>query len=366
MKKTTFLILSLLLSIISFAQKDEDIQTSVDWVTTKAKIPAVKELNKDTKYFVVLPSKLSYFTSQFQIMSIENLFFKIPAKRARKQEDADYVFKVSTSGIKVTPTNTVYFDESVKGYLVKLNYTFLIDIEIINKQGVVEKTLRFNSEPSSWIYHMNFLLDPTTTEDWKPKKKIVPFPSVEKAQENLQRNESEIYKRMEYNTWYYTIEFANRAIEAYYNQTEITARNFYYNGFSNKKGKAQYSELSSFIDIQKNLIKELDDEKKYIETVTKIRENAAQFNKALDQIGSYSYNVKKIIYTNAALGALFANQLDKAAEYFLKYSKMNNTNDNDLNWSFRNTYKELRLKQTLSQNIPIINLDENIDFLYAK
>lgn len=349
-------------SFVSFSQDNLFLKT--DNIPVKVKLPpAIKEITSSNKYAITIPENLTYHKRTKEIRDfnwLENNL-NIEGKRARKLEDADFIFQVSTDGIAIAPTTPTAFSG---GYIYNFKCYFPITLKVINKQGAEEKIFKFNSDSIVWTYHANFLLDPFTTEDWNPRKKIVPFVNADSAINNFKRNEAAIYKRIEFNAWYYTMEFAKKVLSLSYNSTKLTPSQYYYK-FTNKKGIEANKEITDAIKKQADLIKKLSDEKSYIANVEAIREGQKYFDGIISDISKYSTNVQKMILSSAALSALFGGDHDKAATYFISYYKIEEAKESDLAWSFRSAYNDVRNWNIARSESLEVKPVENIDFLYV-
>src|SRR5215217_4794521 len=195
MRKTAMIAILLLNVYYASAQEPVDYDIIFDRASAKVYLPpAIKPLNESVKYFVQYPENLSYHNSLRTVQYIYDISYglKIDAKRAKKTEDADYVFRISSPGMKIAPSHPEYITASrkatfttpaanVKGYIYKLKYYMPVTVELLNKQGAVEKTFQLNTDSATWDYHSGFLLDVTSTEDWRPTKALAPFATEQAA-----------------------------------------------------------------------------------------------------------------------------------------------------------------------------------------
>lgn len=363
MNKFLLAILLICSSIKTFAQSDITLQT--ESVSVKVELPpAVKEITSSNKYTIVSPERLKYHVSTKEIEEINWLgkSLDLEGKKVRKPEEADYIFQLSSDGIIINPSSPV---ATTGGYVYNFKCSFPVTLKVINKQGTVEKIFNFNSDPIEWTYHTNFLLEPFRTEDWTPKKKIVPFVNADSAANNFKRNETAIYKRIEFNAWFYTIEFAKKVLSLSYNSTKLTPSQYYFK-FTNKKGVEANKELTDEIKKQTTLIKKLGDEKTFLATVEALRSGQKYLDGIATDLSKFSTNFKKMILSSAALGALFGTNHEKASDYFLQYFKLEENNESDLFWSFRSAYNDVRNWNIARKETIEVKPIEDVSFLYVK
>lgn len=238
MRKT---LLSLALAIVAFSassQKNDkdDYKISIDYVQAKMVMPAaVKRLEETDKIFIEYPPALTYHkgASGSEIWGINNIErLDIKAKRVKKAEDASYTFRVTSPGMKISPAVPEFYSEDrpasylkpavhVQGYVYKFRFSMPITVDVVNKSGTVEKSFRFNADSGTWVYHSNFLLDHSTTEDWRPEKAILPFATETAALDHFKKNEAAVFTRMEYNTWYNTLREVRLTLENAYEDSEM-------------------------------------------------------------------------------------------------------------------------------------------------
>ena len=107
---------SLLFSLFSityggFSQDVQDYDISFDAATAKIVLPAaIKPLDESVKFYVQYPENLSYYKGTREIVNIRDITYsiKLDAKRTKKAEEADYVFRFSSPGIKISPAQPEY------------------------------------------------------------------------------------------------------------------------------------------------------------------------------------------------------------------------------------------------------------------
>lgn len=378
MKKTGLLTVLLINVCAAIAQDPVDYDITFDRASARVSLPpAVKPLDESVKYFMQYPENLSFHSSTRTISSLNDISFglKIDAKRAKKAEDADYIFRITSSGMKITPGGPQYVAvarpataatpaANVKGYIYKLAYSMPVTVEIVNKLGTVEKTFQLNVDSASWDYHAGFLLDVSTTEDWKPVKALNPFPTEKAAIENFKKNEEAIYKRMEYNTWDFTMDYAKKLIEIAYGNYRLPSSDFYSKTLT-KKGKSGLPELAEAVKKQFDLIEGLGEEKTKEASMTGLKENMVYFDGLIANINQYGPKVQRVILSNAAWGALLTGQTQKSEEYFAKYYQIED-NEFSMYDSYKATFAFYQDRDILAQPAAVVQPDNDVSRLFPE
>ena len=315
------------------AQEKSEYKITFDKVTTKVVLPpAIRELDKSVKYYVEYPEQLSYFKVQRgnEIWGINNIWgIDIGAKRAKKAEEADYIFRITTPGLKFSPANPEYFAEnrrasyyapaaSVKGFIYRFRYAMPIKIEVVNKQGTVEKTFLFNTDSATAVYHSNFLLDARSTEAFMPEKDVVPFNTEALAIDALTKNGNEVYKRMEYNAWYNAMDHATKVLDMAYGRYQIPVK-YFYSKVLKSKGNETFPVIAEAVKKQFEALQQLEEEKKAEAAMVALKQNASSFDNLVTSLGNYDNNVQRVILSNACWASLLTGQTKKAIDYFQKY-----------------------------------------------
>jgi hypothetical protein len=379
MRKTGVLAI-LLLNVYGATAQQEPVDYDISFDHASAKVslpPAVKPLDESVKYFMQYPENLSYYSSSRTIAYLYDISYglKIDAKRAKKAEDADYVFRISSPGIKIASSAPQYVAvarratlatpaANVKGYIYKLRYYMPVTVELLNKQGTVEKTFQLNTDSASWDYHAGFLQDVTSTEDWQPTKALNPFPTEQAAIDNFKKNEEAIYKRMEFNTWYYTMDYAKKLIEIAYGTYRLPSNDFYSKTLS-KKGKSGLPELAEAVKKQLDLIEGLGDEKKKEASMAGLKQNMLYFDSAIANINQYGPKVQRVILSNAAWGALLTGQTQKSEEYFAKYYQVEN-DEFQMYGAYKATFALYQDRDIIAQPAVVVQPDDDVTRLFPE
>jgi hypothetical protein len=378
MRKILFASLVACITMYATAQqRDEYFNT---FVRTSAKIklaPAVKLLPESSKYFVQYPEKLIYHNSQKDVVFINDFSFsvKLDAKRTRKAEEADYVFRLSSPGITVSPAQPEYFTESrsatiaspaitVKGYIYKFGYTMPIKLEVVNKQGVVEKTFELNNEPGAWEYHRNFI-NGQDFEKLAARKAIMPFATENEAMEAFKKDEKAIYQRMEYNTWFYAMDEFKKILEMSYSNYKISRNDFFSKKLVGKKSKESFPGLNEAVDKQQSLIAELGDQKKYDQAIEALKVQLEFFDDAYKNNPDMTIKSVCVPLSQACWAALFTGQLSRAANYFVKYQKVEK-DEYEMYSPFREVFSDYRLHEMIRQGGEQVKINSDISVLNPK
>jgi hypothetical protein len=372
MKKITFLIALLSITFGAFSQDDYDI--SFDAAVAKIVLPAaIKPLDESVKYYVELQENLTYYKGNRAMLFLRNPAYtlKLDAKKVKTAEEADYVFRFSSPGIKTFTGQTGYvsFERAatyyttagiVKGYVYKVRYLFPITLEIVNK-GTVEKTLHFNTDTATCEYHVNFLLDPYSTEDHKPSKLLKPFASEKDASESFKKNEEEIYKRMEFNTWINTLEYAEQLLKMAFSDYKLP-ESYFYSKVLTKKGKAALPAIADLVNKQFVAIGDLDDDNKKAASLETLKQLLNSYDSLIANIGSYGPKVQRVILSNAAWCALLSGQTERAPDLFTRYYMIEN-DEYKMFGPFKATFAVYHDRDIITQPATAVEPDNNVDFL---
>jgi len=375
MRKTPLLFALLATSVLASGQDAADYDITFDKASAKIFLPAaVKHLDEKTRFFVEYPNDLTYLKGAREITTAHELTYgmKFDAKRARKAEEADYVFRISTPGIRVATAEPEYFTEnrkatyfapaiSVKGFIYRIKYYMPVTLEVVNKQGQVEKSFQFNVDTAAWEYHSHFLQDVTTTADWKPRKPIMPFATEKEARESFEKNAQAVYKRMELNTWYYTLEDMKKVVEIGYSRYKLPVADFYSKVLT-KKSKAALPVIAEAVNRQQDFIGNLDDDKKSEAAMAGLKQNMLVFDSLAANLGSFGSKVQRVILSNAAWGALISGQREKAADYFAKYYLVEDA-EYEMFTPFKTAFAVYHNRDIISQPASMVQPDEDVSFL---
>lgn len=358
----------------SFSQDAQDYEISFDAASAKIHVPpAIKPLDESIKFHVLYPENLSYYKGTREIVNIRDITYsiKLDAKRTKKAEEANYIFRFSSPGIKISPAQPEYvsFERAatyytgagtVKGFIYKFSYYFPVTLEVVNK-GIVEKTFQFNTDSATWEYHANFLLDPFTTEYYQPKKLLKPFATEKEAVEAFKKDEQAIYKRMEFNTWVNTLDYAEKILKMAYSEYKLP-ENYFYSKVLTKKGKAALPAIAELVNHQSELIGDLDDDKKKAASMEALKQLLNSYDSLVANIGSYGPKVQRVILSNAAWCALLSEQTEKAAELFTHYYMIE---DNEYNMysPYKAMFAVYRERDIIAQPAPVVEPNSDVDFL---
>jgi len=369
MKKMVNTLVLVTAVVSAIAQTPEDYPTSFDKASGKIYLPAAIRLLEDGKKMVIqMPEKQKYNAGH----EVPGFSLKLGPKEILKASGADYVFRVSSPGLNYTPATPVYIAENrtatyyapaanVKGYVFNVRYLLPVTVELVNKTGEVEKTFHFNTDSATMTVHANFLLDIRTTEDWKPLKLTAAFPTGQAANDYFKKNEQAILKRMEYNVWYYASDQIKQVLEIAYSNYRLPVDDFYAKVFL-KKGKSQYPVLMDNAEKLRDLIGDLDDEKKGVANMEELKKIQSYFDTQVDSIANYGPKSQTVVLSHAAWGALLSGQREKAASHFTRYYLVEN-DDYNMFSPFKSAYLIYHLHDELKQAGAVIEPDTDISFL---
>ena len=378
MRKT---ILSLALAIVAFSANSQktdkdDYKISIDYVHAKMAMPAaIKRLEESDKIFVEYPPVFTYYKGapSMDLIGYRNIErLDIKAKRVKKVEEANYTFRITTPGMKITPAAPEFYSEDrpaaylkpavhLQGYVYKFRFYMPITVDVVNKEGSVEKSFRFNADSGTWIYHSNFLLDHSTTEDWNPEKAVLPFATETAALDHFKKNESAVYTRMEYNTWYNTMSKVRVILEKAYADGEMPKVSLWSKTLT-KKSAAEFPKIDEAVKKLFDAVKLIREEKKATEGKALLGEVATSFDALVLDQGDYTDNIRRVILSNAIWAALLTGHLNKAAAYYKSYSYFEK-NDKIMLEGLTPVYAYFYERSSLSKDSQVITPNSNVSIL---
>ena len=97
-----------------------------------------------------------------------------------------------------------------------------------------------------------------------------------------------------------------------------------------------------------------------------LRSGQAYIDGVIGNVSSAPLSYQKMVLSSAALSTLFAGDYAKAADYFLRYFRMETENQSDLFWSFRSAYNDVRNWSIARSPEILVTPIESVDFLYVK
>lgn len=273
----------------------------------------IKELQEIDKYTIISPVNQSDLLMSYS-------FFQTKAHRAGKQDTPDYTIRIVTPGVTGLHYNTPLYYEGFNrtGYIAIMTYRCPVKMEIVNKEGKVERTFVATDENDifSDTLHANIL------GNLRPGAGLISFHSLEECQAamddpNLKNNIANILLSKKWNEGAPVI---SATANSGYGYPKIF-RDFYaIYGLSN--AKSGHQKIADIVDSTDYAINNLGSETLRTSckaTLSRMLEKYQDILKRPD----ISHNVRVLCMRNSVQSAMLSDQLERMLALIEDYRKVN-------------------------------------------
>ena len=295
-----------------------------DYKDKKVIFPALlKELTKEDKYSVVMPSRLTYYFSEDEILrDIWNPFINFIEIKARiHMAKPVYRFEVISPGIKNIALQEVRWyktqvpdqnniSREVKGFVRDYNCNFPCKLVIKNSEGQILNTVVISGEEETFTstLHRDFIQGSAT---------VIPFSNQEEIGTLEANYASAIRKKIEKSIAYQVFSRMSQSITYLYKNYNTYKLTYGYGFIKVKKGEqSQLPELDKTVADYKMALDSLSEGKNEICAQLCLNNKIVMERLLNSNDNKIDKNVKEILYYNLSHSNLLTANFEDAWKYY--------------------------------------------------
>jgi len=269
---------------------------------------------------------------------VQNSFtFISDSKYAKKNDTADYVFKMVSPGIKDLQFSAPKYSDreftakdpfkstpyNFTGFLINMDYHFPMSVEVYNKAGQLEKTIVVidNDVPFSDHYHAGYLGADYFFAENVPK--MTPFGTATDASTTLDKDKDRVVRRLQGNRYATNMEKLSKAVTSAYGYQAIP--NTLYSLYNVKGTTAADSPFIALFERTKAAMQLARSRETVNQSISEAQALLAEYEGKMND--GLPRLQKAFYYYNSAVCAMFAYQSEKALQYYKLYNRLNVFND---------------------------------------